>query len=170
MPAAGDELRKRGEHRAVHAEHVDLDHAVEQRPGPSRGPLSPWPDAGVRDDQVESAELLHGLPDSPLHRVEVGDVGTHPDRACADRLRGALSVARVQIDDYDRRTLVVQGAGGLEADPARRTCDERHLAVHLEPLHHTPVLSLLKVISPPGCQCGDCKMWSAGSKLAIRRR
>ena len=108
--------------------------------------------------------------DSPLHRFEVGDVGAHADRAGADRLRGALSVALVQIDDYDRSALVVQRAGGLEADPARAACDERDLAIHLKSLHHAQVLSLSKITPPAGCRRGHCKMWSAGSKLAIRRR
>ena len=80
------------------------------------------------DEEVESAELLHGRSDGTLPVAVVGDVEFHESGGGTGLPDGVGSRATVLLEDvadHDRRTGVGEGGSHTGAQPLRTTGDQR---------------------------------------------
>ena len=93
-------------------------------------------DAGVVDQDVETAEALGRRVDRPADLVLVADVaGQGEDAQAADRRQlaaGEVELGRVAGEDGDPRPLGRQLAGHQEPQAARAAGDHRHPVVELD--------------------------------------
>ena len=89
--------------------------------------------AGIVEQAIDSAELLHGLADQGAHLFFDGDVGLAKDAVGAESFRQRLAFRRAAAGDHDFRPFRDKNFRGPQPDAARRTGDHRNLAV--EPCH-----------------------------------
>jgi hypothetical protein len=103
----------------------------------AQAPLRHGHHPGVVDQQVQRAgDRGDELVDRPaVEQVEVGDRYGPVARGGADVGGDALGRGRVARSDDRLRARRGERAGGLDADPARRTGDERAVAVQVDALH-----------------------------------
>src|SRR4051794_27735619 len=90
--------------------------------------LEPLADGGVRDDEVESAELVVELADDLDRTIDVGDVEHLHPRAAArggDLLRQRLELLLASCADDDLHAFASDAQRKRAADPARSPGDER---------------------------------------------
>jgi hypothetical protein len=125
VTAAHRDLGQGDMNGAIHAEQVDLDHALERIRSHRRDRPKWRCDAGVRYDDVEGTEPLHRGRDRVVEGVAVGGVAGQRERPLADARRRGTDLVGVEVGERDRCAPGVQQAGGLEADPARRSGHER---------------------------------------------
>ena len=90
-------------------------------------------DAGVVDQDVEAAEVRHGLGERRLDLGVIPNAGRDREHARtrgvgAQLGRGGVEACLVRRGDRHRGALREQRARGGEADPARAAGDERNLA------------------------------------------
>ena len=110
---------------AIDAEQIDLDHTLERVRIHRRDRPRGRGDAGVSDDDIERPEPLHRGRHRIVERVALGRVAGKRERPLPDARRGGADHVGVDVGERDRCAAGVQQAGGLEADPARRSGHER---------------------------------------------
>jgi len=133
-------LQEDAEHRADRPRHVaevDLVDGIPVLVGHlvqlDRGDERDLP-ADDRDQDIESAQLLHRAGD---HGLDVGrrtDIAGHRVRRAAPLphgLGGLLGPARVEVRDHHRRPFVAAGLGHRPADSAAATDDQRSFPAQL---------------------------------------
>ena len=92
-------------------------------------------EAGIVDEDIEPAEILHDLIDHRLHGGEIGDVGLVGLRLAAlrhdlgDQRFGLL--AGVAVIDRDARALCGEAERDLAPDAARRAGHQSDLALQV---------------------------------------
>src|SRR6185503_15538504 len=88
--------------------------------------------AGIVDEQVESAELIDGLPDRTFAELLVADVAGDRDRPAPFLLDDLPGLGRIvvlaEIDDRDVRAFAGEQRRDRPADAAVRASDQRDLA------------------------------------------
>jgi hypothetical protein len=92
-------------------------------------------EAGIVDEDVETAELCDRPVDGPRHGARVAAVGLDRQGSPAGALdrRGDLvgALSRGQIGECDVRPGFAKPLGNRRSDPAAASRNERHLAVQI---------------------------------------
>jgi hypothetical protein len=115
------------------------------RLGGDRDAVLPHRDARGVDEDGRCAERVGGAGEGRGDVGGVGDVGPQPDGADGEvggKRRRALLDEREDVQQRDFHTAACEGAGHVQAEPARSTGDDGDLAFEVVEHAHPPSLTL----------------------------